>query len=413
METIKLSQLIIICFALSFLTASCINEQTSKEWSQWRGPNRDGVSHEKNLLKKWPENGPELVWLVDSIGDGFSSAAIKGQMVYATGKRDSFEIITAMDLDGEIIWQKEYGRASRSKDWPQSRCTPTIFKDEVYVVTVFGDITCFDRENGEVIWEIPASEKFNGIGTDGFTESPLVFDDKMIITPCGKNTTMVALNRLTGETIWKSESIQDTAYFTSPVLLEGNTKKVVFTSTLHYDILVDYNTGEIIKKDAHISGIIPQVFNNQVYFTGHYQKSGSLCSYNETLTERSVIWQDSVIAYPIGGAVVFQGKLIVPGFAKGIYCIDAQTGTTLSYYDNMNCCNLMVADDLLYSYEDKMGRVGLFTLNENSLELVSSFKIRQGSGPQIAHMSLSNGLLFVRRGEVLMAYDIKQKEINT
>jgi len=87
---------------------------------------RDGVSKEVNLLKVWPAEGPKLVWSVDTVGDGFSSTAIQDQMVYTTGKRDSVEILTALDLKGNVIWQKVFGLASQEKEWPQSRCTPTV-----------------------------------------------------------------------------------------------------------------------------------------------------------------------------------------------------------------------------------------------------------------------------------------------
>ncbi|MBN2775618.1 MAG: hypothetical protein JXR31_15295, partial [Prolixibacteraceae bacterium] len=236
---------------------------------------------------------------------------------------------------------------------------------------------------------------------------PLVFDDKMIFTPGGSKTTIVALNRLTGETIWQTESIQDTSYFTSPVLFNKNGKEVLFTSTLHHDIFVDCKTGEIIQKFDHISGMVPQVIDDRIYFTGQYKTTGTLSSYSENLKERTIVWKDTAITYMIGGAVNYHGKIIVAGFDRGIFCLDQETGKVLSYYNDMNSSTFIVADDLIYCLEDGRGRLSLFRLNENNLELVSSFRIRMGTGPMIAHLSISDGLLFVRRGEVLMAYNIR------
>jgi hypothetical protein len=141
---------------------SAIN--TSAQWPQWRGPLRDGISKENDLLKVWPAEGPKLAWLVDTVGDGFSSTAIQNNMVYTTGKRDSVEILTALDLKGNIKWQKVFGRASRDKDWPQSRCTPTVYKDKVYAITVCGDIACIDSKSGNIDWKLAAFEKFDGKG---------------------------------------------------------------------------------------------------------------------------------------------------------------------------------------------------------------------------------------------------------
>ena len=383
------------------------------QWSQWRGPLRDGICKEVNLLKVWPAEGPRLAWSVDTVGDGFSSTAIQNGMAFTTGKRDSVEIITALDLNGNVKWQKVFGRAFLEDEWPQSRSTPTIYENKVYAVSVLGDIACFDSEGGNLEWKIQAFEEFKSAGYNipahGIAESPLVVEDKLIFTPSGQSTSMVALNRLTGETIWKTVSLADTTGYTSPVLFTVNNKTAIFTSMKINDIIVDYNTGDILWKDKHISGLIPVVHNNQIYYTGEYKKGGTLCSWNDELNKRYLIWQDTVSANSIGGAVLYRDKLFVPGNSKGIMCIDYKTGEVLFHYKDINYCTLLIADDMLYAYEDRNGKVSLFKMNEDSLELVSSFKITSGNGPRIAHMAISNGLLFIRHGNVLMAYDLKQQ----
>ena len=399
-----------IVISLSFIL-SCTS--ASAQWPQWRGPMRDGVSREVNLLKVWPAEGPKLVWSVDTVGDGFSSTAIQDQMVYTTGKRDSVEILTALDLKGNVKWQKVFGRASQEKEWPQSRCTPTVYKNKVYAITVYGDIACFDSKSGKIDWKMAAFEKFDGKGYNlqagGIAESPLVIDDKLIITPCGHTTTMVALNRFTGKTIWESESVYDTTAFTSPVLFPVKNKKTIFTSTKKNDIIVDYNTGNIIWKDKNISGFIPVVNNNQIYFTGVYKKGGTLCNWNDELNKRTVLWEDTVSANQIGGAVLLKDKIIVSGNSRGLLSLDLKTGKILSHYDRISYCNLIVAEDMVYCYEDKSGKVFLFKLDGNNIQLVSSFKVTSGTGPRVAHMAIANGLLFIRHGKVLMAYDLKQR----
>jgi outer membrane protein assembly factor BamB len=395
-----------IIFFISVINASA-------QWPQWRGPLRDGISKETNLLKVWPAEGPKFAWSSDTVGDGFSSTSIQDETVYTTGKRDSIEILTALDLKGNLKWQRVIGRASKDKDWPQSRCTPTVYKNKVYAITVLGDIACVDSKSGKIDWKMTAYEKFDGKGYNleagGIAESPLVVDDKLIITPCGHTTTMVALNRLTGNTIWKSESVHDTTAFTSPVLFPVKNKKTIFTSTKKNDLIVDYNTGKIIWKDKNISGFIPVVNNNQIYFTGAYKKGGTLCSWNDQLSKRAVVWQDTVSANQIGGAVLLNGKIVVSGNSRGLVCLDLKTGKILSHYDRISYCNLIVADNMIYCYEDQHGRVCLFKLEGNNLELVSSFKIIAGSGPRVAHMAIANGLLFIRHGKVLMAYNLRQQ----
>ncbi len=403
---------IAICFLL-LITVTDFYAQ----WPQWRGPMRDGICKDGNLLKVWPAEGPRMVWSVNTVGDGFSSTAIQDSTVYTTGKRDSVEILTALDMKGNVKWQKEFGRASSLQDWPQSRSTPTVYENKVYAVSVCGDMACFDTKSGNIDWKMKAFEEFKSVGYNmeahGIAESPLVIDDRIILTPCGQQTSVIALDRLTGKIIWMTESLDDTTGYTSPVLFTVNNKTVIFTSMQAKDIIVDYSTGDILWKDEHISGCIPLVSGNQIYYTGEYQKGGTLCSWDSELKKRSMVWQDTVSANMIGGAVLYKDKIFVPGNARGIMCIDMKTGNVISHHNGINYCTLMVADEMLYAYEDRTGKVCLFQISEDNFKLVSSFRVTSGNGPRIAHMAIANGLLFIRHGNVLMAYDLKQQSNTT
>jgi outer membrane protein assembly factor BamB len=371
-------------------------------------PSRNGISIEQNLMKKWPAEGPKLVWLCDTVGDGFSSTAIQDQMVYTAGKRDSIEILTALDLAGNIKWQRPVGRALQGGEWPQSRCTPTIYKNKVYAITSVGDIASFDARSGKTDWKIKIFEKTGG-PFGPMAESPLVVDDKIILTPCGKQTTMIALDRLTGKTLWKTESLDDTAYFSSPVLMRLRNRNVILQSTNRHDLLIDYSTGNILWKDNKISGMVPQVIQNRVYYTGNGTNGGTMVTWDSELKSRQVVWKDTAKSMEIGGAAVLNSKIIVSGIPRGLICLDLNTGKVLSTYNRIRTCNFIVAENMLYCYEDGTGRVYMFSLENNRFELKGSFKTASGKGPAIAHMAISNGLLFVRHGRVLMAYDLKER----
>lgn len=378
------------------------------QWPQWRGPARDGVSTETNLLKKWPDNGPSLQWSVNTVGEGFSSAIINDQVVFTQGKRDSLEILSALDLNGNIKWQQPVGRALMSGEWQQSRSTPTFYKNRIYALSSMGDLACFDARSGKSIWKLRAFEKFGGTWQTT-AESPLVLDDKVFLTPGGFETAMVALDCMTGKTIWKSESLKDSSYFASPVLIKGKNRNYILQSTQSYDFIVDPGTGKILWKEKRVGdNMVSQVFRNEVYFPGDGFKGGSLCRWNEELNKRTVIWSDTIRALVISGAAIINDKVVVSGLPRGIACIDLKTGSLVSRYNRLRTCNFLVARNQLYCYEDGTARVYLFNVSDKGFELVSSFKTASGTGPSIAHMSLSNGLLFIRHGTYLMAYNLKQ-----
>ncbi|MEO8497979.1 MAG: PQQ-binding-like beta-propeller repeat protein, partial [Planctomycetota bacterium] len=75
------------------------------DWPQWRGPNRDGISNDKGLLKEWPADGPEVLWQVDTAGVSYSSIAVKDGRVFTQGDLDGIEHIICLSVkDGSVLW---------------------------------------------------------------------------------------------------------------------------------------------------------------------------------------------------------------------------------------------------------------------------------------------------------------------
>ena len=152
-----MKQLISIFF-ITFILVQNVNSQII---SQWRGNNRNGIYDETNLLKKWPIDGPELIWFNDSIPKGYSSPAIDENLIYVTGIVDSTDNLIAINFEGNIVWQTSYGKAWMNS-FSDSRSTPTIDGDFIYVTSGSGYVTCVNKQNGEIIWKVNAFEKYEG-----------------------------------------------------------------------------------------------------------------------------------------------------------------------------------------------------------------------------------------------------------
>ena len=390
-----------------------IHQVVHAQWPQWRGPKRDGSSHETNLLKVWPVEGPKLLWSSDLVGDGFSTAIVQDKVIFVTGKRDSIEVISAIDLKGSLIWQKEIGNASSKNDWGESS-TPTLYKGKLYAVTIPGEIYCVDSKTGVLNWKISIPNKFGGISNSDFvnkffSESPMVVDDKVIITPGGKSTTLVALNFATGETIWKSESLDDESTYSSPVLVQNKNKKLIVTNTKNYLLAVDLSSGKIVWKEKIYStvGSIPIQVNKQVYFAS-FDYGSKMLNISDDLSVFHYQWTDTLRNAQWGGSVRLGTRIYrTGGHGEGIYGFDWEKGKQLFLNKGIGEANLLTADGMIYSYEDRNGHVSLLKPTDKNIEIVSSFKEKLGNGPNLAHMSIGYGILFIRHGNVLMAYDVK------
>ncbi|MBN2514334.1 MAG: PQQ-binding-like beta-propeller repeat protein [Sedimentisphaerales bacterium] len=191
------------------------------DWPQWQGPNRDGKSPDTGLLKQWPENGPTLAWRIDNLGGGDSAPAIAGGRIFIMSNRDDEEVVWALsEKDGSEIWVTPLGPAfrqgpSQAKEGPG--CTPTTDGERLYVEGLGGNVACLQVEDGKIIWQISITEEFGGrVPMWSYRESPLIDGDKVICTPGSDEAVLVALNKLTGETIWKARMSSDSEAVSAP-----------------------------------------------------------------------------------------------------------------------------------------------------------------------------------------------------
>ncbi|TFH19662.1 MAG: alcohol dehydrogenase [Bacteroidia bacterium] len=389
---------------------------------QWRGPNRDGIYPDKELLKEWPEEGPEVMFVAEDLGRGFSSAVATKEIIYVTGIRDSIEYLTALDLKGKQLWQKPIGRCY-NQSIPETRSTPTVEEERVYVLTGMDKMVCFHALSGEVIWSVDLHEVY-GSRWDmfGVSESVLLLDDKVLTTPCGENTTVVALNKMNGELIWKSESLDASRGNMSPVLIEHCGKKYFITSTQTKVLGVDPENGEILW-DYHYNFLNSAHENTTILTNTPLYKDSCLWISNgwdvpsimleiapdgRSVTEK---FRDQTFDNQNHGMVLVDGYVYGSNFTgrnSGKWvCMNWDTGEIVWIADFYNKGPVIYADGMLYLYEEKRGHLGLVKADPNKFDLVSSFRHDEGTGAHWARPTIFNQVLFLRHGETLTAYDIK------
>ena len=151
----------IACVAVCALTLLVTGIELQAQDGQWRGPNRDGKYPDTGLLKSWPENGPELLLRKEGLANGYSSPLVVDEKIYISGKRDSLDVLTKLDMEGNILWETAYGSAL-DRSFPETRCTPTIEDGLIYITGGLGTVVCMDAETGEFIWKVNTHEEYKG-----------------------------------------------------------------------------------------------------------------------------------------------------------------------------------------------------------------------------------------------------------
>jgi outer membrane protein assembly factor BamB len=179
------------------------------DWPQWQGPDRNGISKETGLLKEWPKEGPPLAWKVNGIGQGMGGIAVSGGRIYTTGDSDSTCWLYVLnEANGKQIWKARIGRGGRPGFRYQPagpRATPTVDGESVYILSQYGELVCFTLD-GKEVWRADYVKDLGGIvPTWGYTESPLVDEDRIVCTPGGPDATLAAIDKKSGKAVWKSK----------------------------------------------------------------------------------------------------------------------------------------------------------------------------------------------------------------
>ena len=391
--------------------------------SEWRGPGRTGVYPDTNLLQEWPETGPELLWSVDSIYQGYSSVSIAHNTIYLTGLNDTMDMLMAFEMDGAIKWQVPYGRAWRDS-YAHSRCTPTIEGNRVYLTSGMGDVTCMDAIKGNTIWSVEAYTVFEGgYNNFGVSESPLIVNDKIIVTPGGEKTTIVALDKMTGETVWASESLHDIPCYVSPLLVQEGEISIIVTVIKNYIIGVSPESGEILWKFSYGSFAYdegrwnthcntPLYHDGQIFVTSGYNHRNVMLQLSEDLSQAYYAWTDTVLDVHHGGVVRIGEYIYGANWEHNRMgnwvCLDWNTGEVKYEEEWYNKGPIISSDGMLYCYEEKTGNIALTKATPDEFSVISTFKVPLGTGPHWSHPVIKDGILYIRHEEALMAYDIKE-----
>ncbi len=415
---------LILLIAISLAFIQC--KDSVSDITQWRGNNRDGIYDETNLLKKWPADGPELLWSTDLLSMGNSSMSIADNAIYLTGTVDSLDEVIAIDLKGNILWRTIYGRAWNAS-YPEARCTPTYDNGKLYVTSGLGDVACLDASTGKINWESNLSEKYEAIlNVWGNAESPLVYNNKVIFSAIGRRTTMVALDKETGKEIWESETNNDSTAYASPIIINHGQKDIIVNVTathligidiLNGNILWKFNYHDLYKNITHPLAPInncntPLYQNGQIYVTSGYNHIGAMFNILNDNSGIELMWTDTILDTHHGGVVAIDGKIYGSNWINNRQgnwcCIDWETGKKEYEIEWETKGAIIYADGMLYCYDEAKGNIALVEPNPNEFKVVSSFKITEGTGPHWSHPVIHNGILYVRHGKSLMAYNISK-----
>ena len=400
---------------LSVLLCSASLTIVYSQLSQWRGPGRNGIYSESGLLQKWPVQGPELLWSFEGLGAGHGNVGIGKDKMFILGMPDTTGVLYAFDFKGKLLWGKNYG-LEWHENYTGPRSTPTIVGDLVYFISGQGVVYCYKAINGALVWSIDMVKKFTGRNnTWGIAESVLIDGDILFCTPGGIENNIVALNRLTGTTIWTSPGNRQPSAYCSPILVKHNKTKLIVTMTAESIVGVDAVTGQFYWKvdqfqTNKIHANTPVHLNGIIYCSSDNAKTNfGLVALKLSYDGKSVstLWRNEEFKNLIGGIIVTDSHIYGSMYRKGLWCcINTTTGKIIYSSNKFGDGNIIMADGRMYCYSEK-GEMALVSADTSSFTVLSSFKVPLGSDQHWAHPVINEGRLYIRHGDALMVYKIK------
>ncbi|MFN0020704.1 MAG: PQQ-binding-like beta-propeller repeat protein [Pirellulaceae bacterium] len=402
-------------------------EAQKGEWSRWRGPNGDGISAEKGLLKEWPKEGPPLAWHAKGFGEGYSSVSVAGGKLFTLGKKgDQIELIAANIKDGSIVWSTPFGGGALPN------CTPTVDGNLVYGVSRDGDLGCCDANTGKLLWSKNFSKDFGGKmhSSWGFSESPLVDGKLLIVTPGADKALLAALDKKTGKVIWKTEASSeqlgrnggDGAAYASIVISHAAGVKQYVTLVGRGLVGVDASNGKLLWNYGPVANgtanvPTPIISGDYVFGSSGYGQGSALVkivkSGDKFEAEEEYFLEGNKLQNHHGGMIRLGDHIYLGhGHNDGHpVCIDMATGKD-AWRANKSpggaSAAIAYADGHLYfRYEN--ATMALIEANPKEYKLKGTFKIKTQNGQSWPHPVIAGGKLYLRDQNDMLCYDIKAK----
>ena len=409
------SLVIIIGFAIPQLGLG----EPKHEWPCFHGPKRDNKSVETGLLKKWPDDGPKLLWTASGLGKGYSSVTVVGGMIYTAGMIEKQTHVFALDLDGKPKWRRLNGTSWQTTmrhavAYAGSRGTPTYDEGRVYHLGERGRLTAFDAKTGGQIWSLDLFKQFNAkTPTYGLAESVLIDGDRLICSPGGTKGYMVCLEKKTGKLVWANTEVKGTMGYCSAGTAEFGGFRQILSMSAKEVFGVDAKTGKLLWSVEHEnqrenSATNPIFHNGHVFASTGYGKGSILVRLKPVRggIETETVWSSKLMDNHHGGVVLMDGYLYGAGHqSKGWFCLGFLTGKQA--WNAKGKGSLTYADGMLYCLEER-GTMALVKATPEECRIVSSFRVpKGGSGLYWAHPVVCDGRLYVRHADKLFAYDVR------
>lgn len=295
------------------------------------------------------------------------------------------------------------------------RGTPTVDGPRVYMEGAMGDVACLNAADGSTVWHVNLNRDFGGSTPGwGYSESPLVVADLVIVTPGGSGGTLVALDKRTGTPVWRSKEIVDATHYSSPVLADiaGVRQVVQFSNKRVFGVAVE--DGRLLwsyesPANRTANCCTPIVADDFVFASSAYGTGSGLAriAASGTTQQAEQVYFEKRLACHHGG-VVKVGEHLYSNAGGAVTCMHFKTGRIAWQSRGVGKGSLVAADGMLYMLSEGH-KVALAEANPQAYVERGQFAVEPRGKPSWSIPVVAHGKLLIRDQDVLTAYDIRSR----
>lgn len=382
-------------------------------WTDFRGPQRDSTVPGITFATDWQQSPPQMLWHV-AVGPGWSSMVVVGNHLFTQEQRGDIEVVSCYDANtGEQLWlHEDTGRFEENLGGVGPRATPTFADGRIYARSARGLLNCLDAATGDVIWSRSLTEDLSAtVPTRGFSDSPLVVDDRVIVFAAGEgDNQLIACDTQTGEQVW-SVAVGNESY-SSPQLATINGQTQALFVGVDYLVSHDPSTGQVLwtfnpGKGSPRPVMQPRPISDTdllVSFSPIDGLSRIQITSQEGQWAAAEVWSTNRIKPDYSDFVHYDGHLY--GFDQNIFCsIDLATGQRnwkAGRYGSGQV--LLFPDQPVLLVLSEQGELILLEPRPDKHSQLAS--IPAISGKTWNHPAVANGRLYVRNAEEMACFEL-------
>ena len=413
-------QVSIVCGIAALMTSTALAE----DWPQFRGVNRDAISSETGLLRKWPDGGPKVLWTTE-VCEGYAAAAIHSGRVYFNDydrKAKEWQVRCVALDDGREFWRFRDPKRIRLNHGI-TRTVPAVDGKSVFSLDPKCVLHCLDAENGKELWRKHLVREYKVTIPPWYAgQCPLIEPDRVIVAP-GGSALVVAFDKATGDPIWETPNPDNHAMTHASVMPAtiGGVKQYIH-NTMKGPVGVAADDGRVLwhfpwKFNISVP-VSPLVLGDGLVFvTSCYEAESAMIrvtrdgdTYN---TEKVFSFDPTEWNSETHTPVVYQNHFFAVGKKRrGLFtCLDFNGRQVWTSDDkaSFGLGSYILADGMFYLLEGKTGVLRLLDANTSEYRELDSAPILSGHDVW-APLALADGKLLIRDMAKMVCVEVGQEK---